>query len=179
MARVNGVLLARLVSCLALLAALLNPAGSIAGHDPLVVFLVRHAEKTDAGQDPRLSSAGQARARALAETLRDAGISYIHSSGYVRTRDTAAPLANQTGLAVELYDPRNLPALVEKLRATGGRHLVVGHSNTTPQLAELLTGEAAREIDEAVEFDRVYIVTIPATDPPSRVLLRYGAPNSW
>ena len=149
---------------------------SASEHDPLVVFLVRHAEKADLSEDPELSSAGRERAEALARTLRSAEIEYVHSSDFIRTRGTAAPTAAEHGLEVELYDPRDLPALVEKLRRTGGRHLVVGHSQTTPPMVELLGGKPGSTINEEGEFDRLYIVTIGTDGAASSVMMRYGRP---
>ncbi len=144
-----------------------------AGED-LVVFLVRHAEKVDDGRDPELSAEGQQRAGTLVTTLRDAGIEHLHSSDYLRTRDTAAPIAAKLDLDIEIYDARELPKLVEMLRAAGGRHLVVGHSNTTPEVVALLGGEPGTAIDEPSEYDRLYIVTV-ADGRVSTVLLRYGS----
>ena len=146
-----------------------------AENQPLVVFRVRHAEKVDDSRDPPLSEAGKHRADDLSRFLRDAGIQYIHSSDYLRTRDTASPIAERLGLDVELYDPRDLPQLVKALRHTGGRHLVVGHSNTTPTVVELLGGEPGAPIEEASEYDRLYCLTIDAAGQVSTVLMRYGA----
>ena len=139
------------------------------------VFLVRHAEKTMEKTDPGLTEAGQARAIALAERLEGEGITHIHSSDYIRTRDTAAPLAERLGLKVEIYDAGDLPSIAEKLKAIPGRHLVVGHSNTTPQLTELLGGDGGTPIVEATEYDRLYVVTIEAGEPVKTYLTRYGA----
>ena len=141
---------------------------------PLQVFLVRHAEKIDQSKDPDLSAEGLERALTLAGALRNAGIEYVHSSDFIRTRDTAAPLAEAQGLEVELYDPDNLPVLAEKLLRTGGRHLVVGHSNSTPALVKLLGGDPGAEINEEGEFDRLYIVTVAKDKSVNSVMLRYG-----
>ncbi len=142
----------------------------------LVVFLVRHAEKADAGRDPQLSETGRQRAMALAQMLHDADIQYVHSSDYLRTRDTAAPVAAEFGLEIQLYDPAQLPALVEKLRQTGGRHLVVGHSNTTPKMVELLGGNPGSPIDERSEYDRLYTIEIAPDGTVTSLMLRYGKP---
>ncbi|MCR9248578.1 MAG: histidine phosphatase family protein [bacterium] len=140
----------------------------------LVVFLVRHAEKAGRGRDPELSAAGKARAEALATILRSAGIEQIHSSNYRRTRATAAPFAKAADLEVQLYDPRNLPALVDGLRSTGGRHLVVGHSNTTPTAVELLGADPGSPITEQ-EYDRLYAVVIGPDGTVTSTLLHFGA----
>ncbi len=139
------------------------------------IFLVRHAEKTTEKTDPGLTEAGKARAVALADRLEDEGITHIHSSDYIRTRDTAAPLAARLGLDVEIYNAGDLPDIAEKLKATPGRHLVVGHSNTTPQLTELLGGDGGTPIVEATEYDRLYVVTMETGEPVKSYLTRFGA----
>jgi probable phosphoglycerate mutase len=140
---------------------------------PLVVFLVRHAEKVDASENSNLSTAGIARAAALATTLHDAGIEHVHSTDFIRTKKTASPIANERGVTISLYDAGDLPAFVEQLKSKGGRHLVVGHSNTTPKLVELLGGEPGSRIQEK-EYDRLYIVTIDKDGVASTVLIRFG-----
>jgi phosphohistidine phosphatase SixA len=143
---------------------------------PLLVFLVRHAEKTNQKEDPGLSEAGKVRALELKKVLRSADIEYVHSSDFIRTRETALPTAEMFELTTKIYDPRDLEALAQKLKAIGGNHLVVGHSNTTPQLAGLLGGSAVSEINEKSEYDRLYIVSISANGDVSSVLMRYGNP---
>ena len=139
------------------------------------VFLVRHAEKTTEKKDPGLTEAGKARSIALADRLEGEGITHIHSSDYIRTRDTAAPLAARLGLEVALYDPRDLPGMAAKLKTLPGRHLVVGHSNTTGELTELLGGDGGTPIVEATEYDRLYIVTMETGQPVKSYLTRFGA----
>ena len=137
------------------------------------MFLVRHAGKVDDSADPPPSRAGRERATLLADMLRDAGLTHLHSSDFERTRDTAAPVSTRIGVDVDLYDPRDLEGMAERLRATPGRHLVSGHSNTTPQLVRLLGGEATDIPDH--EYDRLYIVTLHPDGSVSTVLIRYGA----
>ena len=139
------------------------------------IFLVRHAEKTKDKSDPALTQAGQGRAQLLSNMLADSGITHIHSSDYKRTRDTAAPLAERLGIKVELYDPRDLPAMAAKLKSMSGHHLVVGHSNTTGELTELLGGEGGSPIIEATEYDRLYVVTPRSDGTVTTTLLRFGA----
>lgn len=115
-------------------------------------YLLRHAEKQK-GDDPELTEAGHARAALVKDMLADKGITHIHSSNYRRTLQTAAPLAKSTGLEVMIYDPRDLPAMAVKLKSMPGVHLVVGHSNTTPQLAALMTGDPVEPMPET-EYTR-------------------------
>jgi hypothetical protein len=65
---------------------------------PLVVFLVRHAEKMDYSKDPELSASGKERALDLVNILRSTNIEHVHSSDFIRTRETAKPTAEEFGL---------------------------------------------------------------------------------
>jgi phosphohistidine phosphatase SixA len=141
---------------------------------PVVVYLVRHAEKLDDSRDPPLNDAGRLRVDALVRTLQDAGITHVWSTAFRRTRATAAPVAARLGLAVAPYDPADLGAVAAGLRATPGRHLVVGHSNTTPALVRALGGDPMGDISDA-EYDRLYLLVI-AGSRVTTSLLRYGEP---
>jgi phosphohistidine phosphatase SixA len=159
----------------ALAGAALTPTPVAAQDDGTVVFLVRHAERAEDGtSDPVISLPGWDRARLLAEILSDAGVTDIHTTDYRRTRGTGRPVAEALGLEMQTYDPRDLAGFAERLRSTSGRHLVLGHSNTTPQLVAALGGEPGAPVDEE-EYDRLYVVTL-TDDGASTVLLRFGAP---
>jgi broad specificity phosphatase PhoE len=137
-----------------------------------VVVLVRHGEKVDESRDADLSAAGRARALALAAMLEDAGIEAVYSTDYVRTRETARPTANRFSKPVEIYDGDGLAAFAEALRARGGRVLVVGHSDTTPELVQHLGGNPGPPI-ASDEYDRMYVVTLSADGKASTLRLRF------
>jgi phosphohistidine phosphatase SixA len=125
-----------------------------------VAFLVRHAEKDPAGgADPALTAAGRERAEKLATLLADQGILRILTTDTRRARETAAPLAARLGLTPERYDHRRLADLAAELRSRGERVLVVGHSNTTGELAALFGGDSGGPIADD-EYDRLYRVTL-------------------
>lgn len=150
-----------------------GPEAVRAQADATVIYLVRHAERHEDGtSDPPLSEAGWHRAALVAETLRDAGLTHIHTTDFKRTRATGRPTADRTGLEMVTYDPRDLAAFARRLRSTPGRHLVLGHSNTTPELVTALGGDAGTPIAE-MEYDRLYIVTITEAGA-STVLVRFG-----
>jgi len=142
-----------------------------------VVYLVRHAEKMvgeNVGKDPKLTKNGEARALVLAEMLGDKPITHIHSSDYIRTRDTAMPLATAKSLELEIYNPSDLPALAAKIKRLGGHHLVVGHSNTIPETVVTLGGDGGTPIFEDTEYDRLYEVTLLGDGTVHTDLRRYG-----
>ena len=150
-----------------------SAADSGVGSEGSVIFLVRHAEKIDDSDSSPLTEQGQLRAEKLADLLRDSGVQTIYSSDFVRTRFTAAPLADQLGLEVKIYDHRNLDAFSRQLLSSPGRYLVVGHSNTTPQLAGLLGGEPGPEI-QSQEYDRLYMLAHRPGDDVATVVLRFN-----
>jgi broad specificity phosphatase PhoE len=156
----------RRLLCAALATLSLLPG--LAAAEPYAIYLVRHGEKA-AGQDPDLSAQGQARARNIAAILHRAGITAIFSTPTARTRQTAAPLAQKTGVGVQLYDPLAPLALVEKVRGLSGAVVVIGHSNTLPELVRLFGGAPGAEIGDD-EFDRLYQL-LPGADGKLRTIL--------
>jgi broad specificity phosphatase PhoE len=145
------------------------------------VFIVRHAEKqTEANEkEVPLSAAGQARAKRIAEILRDAGIVAVYSTDTVRTLSTAAPLAAMMKLQPILYAPAgadgkvDMKPLAEKIRTGQGTRnvLVVGHSNTIAPLIEALGCSESVTVGGS-EYDGLWVV-VPASAPGgSAALLR-------
>ena len=111
------------------------------------IWIVRHAEKetTDPkNANPALNTQGEKRAQDLAKFLQKEKVDYIFSSDYLRTKQTAAPLAKQKGLEIETYDSKNNTALILKIKslAQGKNSVIVGHSNTVLEILELLGGIA-------------------------------------
>ena len=170
----------RLTCCLITLAALAlsacmsKPAAATQDADGFTIYLVRHAEK-QTGSDPALTPEGEARATVLAERLQGAGIETVWSSDYRRTRQTAAPTAEALELDIQIYDAGDLQSLADQLLSDQRTALVVGHSNTTPQLAALLGGDGGTPIDEASEYDRLYVLTGFMDDKVETDIQSYGA----
>lgn len=135
--------------------------------DPTTTFVVvRHAEKaTDDARDPSLSQAGHARAQRLARLLQDTPLDAAYATGFRRTQQTAQPAADAHSLSPTLYDAQ-LPAttLAAQLRAahTRGTVLVVGHSNTVPDIVSALSGQPVAPIADD-QYGNLYWI-IPGPD---------------
>ena len=97
------------------------------------IFIVRHADRADASTDSDLSEAGRARAEALARMLKDKNITAIYATEFKRTQQTAAPLAQALGIKVTVR-PAKATDFALTLRTLKGNTLVVGHSDTIPNL---------------------------------------------
>jgi len=146
--------------------------------DDRVVILARHAEKQD-GDDPGLTAGGQARAETLAHVLSRWPVDAIYTSQFRRTRHTAVPLAEGTGVVAEVVDARDMDALLETIHASEDRAIVViGHSNTVPAIARALGAPGVEDIPEE-GYDDLLIVHLPATGQPTLLHLKYGAPTPY
>jgi len=136
-----------------------------AQHRKLTVILLRHAEKDiSEGADtanPELSAAGNLRAQKLVEIINKYQPDAIYSSNYIRTRATVRPLARTRRMMTQIYDPRNLNQMRD-LIVSGKikRIVVVGHSNTTPALANLLIKQDKYKNLAESEYDKIWIIKI-------------------
>jgi phosphohistidine phosphatase SixA len=151
------------------------------------VFLVRHAEKAaNPPEDPPLLEAGSMRSQELAHILGEAGIKAIYTSQFLRTKQTAEPLAKQLGIAstvlpikMSASNPRevsqeSIKEIAERVYKKAGENaLIVGHSNTVPEVIRALGGDVVPTIDEK-EFDNLFIVTIYAKGKAKVTHLKYG-----
>lgn len=148
---------------------------------PTTVILVRHAEKAATpGNDPPLTEAGEARAKALALIARDAGVTAIITTQFARTRATARPAAEALHITPDVVSAGGAQHVQEVARAirshTGGVVLVVGHSNTVPAIVAALGAPQPPPICDS-SYDDLYILTLPATEPARVIHARYGAPS--
>jgi len=143
------------------------------------VILVRHAEKeAEPANDPPLTSAGKARAERLAEYLRDAGVDAIYSTPYVRTIDTARPLAERLKIEITRTPVQGgITTFSQNIAAKLREHrnqtvLVVGHSNTLGPLIESLGTAGIPPIADD-EYDNLFIVTIDADGSTNLVRAKF------
>lgn len=106
----------------------------------------------------------------------DAGaVQAIYASNTQRARQTVAPLAARLGLPVVVVDGRDLDGLLARLHAEGrGRtSLVVGHSDTVPQIVSLLADGRVKVAMDGADFESLFMVTVSTFGPPRVVRLRY------
>jgi broad specificity phosphatase PhoE len=110
------------------------------------------------GADPSLSEAGHARAASLAAMLKDAGVRAIFVTEFKRTQQTAAPLAKALGITPIVVSADDRSGLVARLKTTADNALVVGHSNTVPEILKELGVTTPVSIGDAA-FDNLFIVS--------------------
>jgi phosphohistidine phosphatase SixA len=161
----------RVLCIIALTLSALAP--NLAMAETKFIYLTRHAEKSTVGNDPALTTEGQTRAQNIAATLKHANIGSIYSTSALRTQQTAAPLGAFLTLPVQTYNGNldQLPSFAALLKGLPGNTLVVGHTDTTPELIRLLEGGTVPAIPET-EFDRLYQLAIDSNGTVTTTLLR-------
>lgn len=80
------------------------------GGAPLILYVIRHGQSTNnAGprpervDDPPLTDVGQQQALAVAEWVKDEGLTHLFTSPFLRTVETTEPIRNATGLRPEIW----------------------------------------------------------------------------
>lgn len=119
-------------------------------------YVMRHLQKAE-GPDPALSEEGARNAERLSTWFARDRPAAIYVSTTRRARETAAPLAARLRLTMKEYDPRDTPGLAARVRAETGNVLIVGHSNTVPEIVEQLGGARPADMAET-EFGDIFKV---------------------
>jgi len=146
--------------------------------DVTKVFIVRHAEK-EPGRDPVLTAAGNVRAGDLLRALNSKGIQKIYVSQFLRTQMTADSLRIQMGLDTVHYMADtlcdNLVNSIMQHRDFGKTILIIGHSNTIPQIIRKLGVKDYPYGDiPDNDFDDLFLITYK--NEKARVKkMKYGA----
>jgi broad specificity phosphatase PhoE len=145
------------------------------------IVLLRHAEKqVGTPDDAPLSPQGELRATRLAQMFGDAEafgrVKQIYVTDTRRSQQTVASLAQRLNLKPVVVDAQTSSGdLARRLlrENRGGLAIVVGHSNSVPQLvARLAQADKVPAIGEE-EFDTLYVVTVPTIGRASVLRMKY------
>lgn len=146
-----------------------------------VVVLVRHAEAgTSQTGDPDLSPAGEARASQLGPFLEDAlagrAVDYLYSADLRRSQQTAASVANQFKVPINLVGNADWSRLASRIlrEHRGSTVAVVAGTAQLQSLVRRLYG-APVTFDET-DYSVVLVITRPSLGAPRLLKLHYGAP---
>lgn len=130
----------------ALLCLLCSPHALAGQSQEAPIYVTRHYDTPAGAADPDLTPQGRARADQLASWFYGRTLKAIYVSDFKRTRQTAAPVAAAVGVTPETYDPKDTKAIVARAKAAGGPVLIIGHSNTVPDIVEQLGGKRPGEL---------------------------------
>jgi broad specificity phosphatase PhoE len=140
------------------------------------VILVRHAEKSLTPKDnPILTDAGKTRANHLAEMLSNAGVQAIYTSQFERTKLTAEPLAKKLAIDATVIDAAKSDEFANAIRTknAGQTVLVVGHSNSLPEIIRALNGPQIPELDDN-EYDSFFVLSVPESGESKLLKLKFN-----
>jgi 2,3-bisphosphoglycerate-dependent phosphoglycerate mutase len=154
----------RIFSLLAVLGLCLSMAGKASAQmeETTTIIIMRHAEK-ESGKDPDpgLSPAGKQRAQKIATLLKDVPVTHVLTTQFKRTRETVEKLAEEKGLPIEGYDPAATDEIMDRIRAAKGETLVfAGHSNTAPELVNLIIGEKKYTALKEDDYGKIWVITM-------------------
>lgn len=136
---------------------------AVAQDEVTKIFIVRHAEK-QAGNDPLLTAEGNTRAGDLARVLQFEGVQKIYVTKTRRAKNTADSLRILMNIGTVQYDS---DTLCDKLISTimenrdfGKTILIIGHSNTIPQIIRKfgVTDFPYGDLPDS-EFDNLFVIT--------------------
>jgi broad specificity phosphatase PhoE len=146
-----------------------------------VVVLVRHAEAAASNTgDPDLSPAGERRAARLGPFLADAlagrPVDHLYAADTRRAQQTAASVANEFKLPVNLLASSDWAGLASRIRRDhrGETVVVVGYGSTLPAVLDHLS--AQHVAFDAGDYGSIYVVVVPSPGQPRVIRLRYGDP---
>jgi len=123
-------------------------------------YVMRHLHTAPGSPDPGLAAEGRRQAQLLADRLAADPPAVIYVTATRRSRETAAPIAARLQLEPRVYDPRDTAGLVSELMKDPNPALIVGHSNTVPDIVAALGGRRPAPIPET-EFGTIYRVSGP------------------
>jgi broad specificity phosphatase PhoE len=131
-------------------------------------FVVRHLHTPAGERDPDLTEEGRRQAALLANRFGEDRPAAIYVSHFKRSQQTAAPLAARLGLTPIVYDPADTPALVARVRAGPRPALIVGHSNTVPDIVAQLGGPRPPPLVHE-DFGDIWRIEADGTTTRSRI----------
>jgi phosphohistidine phosphatase SixA len=123
-------------------------------------YVMRHLHKAEGSADPGLTAEGQRQAQVLASRFGARPPAVIYVTDTRRARETAAPIAARLQLEPRVYDPRDPAGLVSDLQKDPNPALIIGHSNTVPEIVAALGGARPAPIAET-DYGTIYHVSGP------------------
>lgn len=161
-------------------AVLAGPADAKAEAAPVIVYLVRHAEKDTAdpkNEDPDLTPAGMARAEALRLLLEGQDVDALYATKYLRTKNTLKPLADTRQLEVRQYEAHDFNNLKQQVLQNhqGETVVIAGHSNTILPIIEAMGAKRPVPDISDNKYDYLFKMTLDPTGTATVETSQFGA----
>lgn len=125
------------------------------------LYVLRHTEKVDSEtEDPELSPDGFERATYWKKVLQHVPLDVIYTTNFKRNLQTAQVIGENLGIETKIYFPMSMEVKPFLQQVQGQRVLLIGHSNTIPDLLNRLTGSNEFPPMSHQNYNLLYIVSI-------------------
>ena len=123
-------------------------------------YFIRHAEKADSSKNPDLSEKGLERAQEWRALFSEIKFDAVYSTDFNRTLQTIQPIIADNNQLLKIYNPKMIDIEAFKKETHGKTILIVGHSNTIPNMVNQIIKENKYTNIEENQFGNLYIVTL-------------------
>jgi broad specificity phosphatase PhoE len=133
-------------------------------------YFIRHAEKVDRSKNPDLSEKGIERAQEWKALFSEINFDAVYSTDFNRTLQTIQPIVAGNNQLLKIYNPKMIDVELFKKETQGKTILIVGHSNTVPNMVNQIIKEN-KYVDIAEnQFGNLYIITLFENQTQSQLL---------
>lgn len=133
-------------------------------------YFIRHAEKVDSSKNPDLSEKGIERAQQWKALFSEINFDSVYSTDFNRTLQTIQPIIAGNNQLLKIYNPKMIDVELFKKETQGKTILIVGHSNTVPNMVNQIIKEN-KYVDIAEnQFGNLYIITLFENQTQSQLL---------
>lgn len=133
-------------------------------------YFIRHAEKADSSKNPDLSEKGLERAQEWKALFSEINFDAVYSTDFNRTLQTIQPIVAGNNQLLKIYNPKMIDVELFKKETQGKTILIVGHSNTVPNMVNQIIKEN-KYVDIAEnQFGNLYIITLFENQTQSQLL---------
>ena len=147
--------------------------------DVTQIYIIRHTEKADeTAENPELSAAGIERAKYWKEVFQHIEFDQVFTTDFVRNIQTAEIISTDNSIKPELYYPMSFDVLKFINLIRGEKVLIIGHSNTIPDMVNRLIDETRYPPMSHENYNILYIVNINKNGDTSSSMLHIEKPNS-
>ena len=133
-------------------------------------YFIRHAEKADSSKNPDLSEKGLERAQGWKALFSEIKFDAVYSTDFNRTLQTIQPIVAGNNQLLKIYNPKMIDIEAFKKETHGKTILIVGHSNTIPNMVNQIIKENKYTNIEENQFGNLYIVTLFENQIVSKLL---------
>lgn len=141
------------------------------------IYILRHTEKADEdAENPELSAAGIKRAKYWKKVLQHIDFDQVFTTDFIRNIQTAELISDETSINPELYYPMSFDVLKFINLIKGKKVLIIGHSNTIPDMVNRLIDETRYPPMDHQNYNVLYLVTINKNGDSSSSMLHIENP---